>query len=412
MTKSGTPPTRSTQVPGQLYGYSLQISRAVARLLRAHPGQSVSIEHLDDVATTDPAGSTVEQDKSGLAHNPVADRAIDLWKTLHNWVEAIRNGALTQDTKFILYVAQGHHGRVIDRISATSDKANALELIRALRAEFWGAPPGYAKKAAIPTNLSVHVNGVLTASDDVLSSLFVNVELENGSGAPNDDLLQVLREKAIGDNAVENVLLALLGWVKRAIDKRIEEGRPAVIAWDEFNQQLLAAARKYDRSETVLTSLAAGVKSDQVEAELRNRAYVRQLKAVNCVEEILVGAVRDFLRAGVDRTLWSERGDVVEGSFREFEECLQRAWQSQRSRVEIEQKALVDEERGRLLHAHCMGLQMRLQGMDVPAHFVPGSFHSMADSLHIGWHPRFQELMMASAAESVGGGTNPERGKA
>ena len=107
---------RSTQVPGQFYGYSLQISRVVAHLLRAQQGQSVSLEYLDDVATLDSTSLTLEQDKSGLAHNPVADRSIDLWKSLHNWVLAIRNGALKQDTKFILFVAQDHHGSVIDRI--------------------------------------------------------------------------------------------------------------------------------------------------------------------------------------------------------------------------------------------------------------------------------------------------------
>src|SRR4051812_46484770 len=65
----------STQVPGQLYGYLLQVTRFVAHLLRAHPGQAVSVEHLDDVATEGPDGVIAEQDKSGLAHNPVSDRS-------------------------------------------------------------------------------------------------------------------------------------------------------------------------------------------------------------------------------------------------------------------------------------------------------------------------------------------------
>lgn len=66
------------------------MTRSVAYLLRARPGQAVSVEHLDDVATQGPDGVVTEQDKSGLAHNPVADCSIELWKTLHNWVRASR----------------------------------------------------------------------------------------------------------------------------------------------------------------------------------------------------------------------------------------------------------------------------------------------------------------------------------
>jgi hypothetical protein len=392
---------RSTQVPGQFYGYSLQITRVVAHLLRTHQGQSVSVEHVDDVATADAQGATIEQDKSGLSHNPVGNRSIELWKTLHNWVLAIREGALQQDTKFVLFVAQDHHGSVIDRINAVSNQADAAALVSALRDEFWGPAPAHATRAKLPIKLAMYVNGVLSASDDVLARLFMSLSLENGSGMPNDDLLLVLREKAIGAEAVEDVLKHLLGWAKRVIDKRLEKKLPAILTWEEFNKQLVGAAKKFDRSATILASAAAEVTPSEVQEELRSRTYVRQLKTVKCVEEELVRAVNDFLRAAVDRTTWSERGDVVEGSYYEFEDGLQRAWQSQRMRVEIEQKVAAEEDRGRLLYAHCMGLQLRLQGMDVPAYFVPGSFHAMADSLQVGWHPRYREVIAAGAARAA-----------
>jgi hypothetical protein len=387
---------RSAQVPGQLYGYSLQITRAVAHLLRAHQGQSISVEYLDDVATSDSRSEIVEQDKSGLAHNPVADRSIDLWKTLSNWVYAIRSGALRQDAKFILYVAQGYHGSVIDRINAVTNRVDASILVSALREEFWGKPPAYSARLKMPGDLGEYVNSTLSASDDVLAGLFSGIELENGSGSPNDDLLPVLREKALGEESLEDVLRHLLGWVKREIDKCIEKKMPAILKWEDFNSQLVAAARKFDRSNTFLNSTPVEVNPADVKAELRCRVYVRQLEAVNCMEDELVRAVNDFLRSAVDRTTWSERGDVIESSFQEFEEGLRRAWQSQRMRVDIEQKSSIEEERGRLLYAQCMGLQLRLQGMDVPAYFVPGSFHTLADSLQIGWHPRYREMTFIS----------------
>lgn len=382
----------STQVPGQLYGYLVQVTRSVSHLLRARPGQAVSVEHLDDVATEGPDGVIAEQDKSGLAHNPVADRSIELWKTLHNWVRSIRDGALKSDTTFVLYVAQNHHGHVIDRIHAVANKADADALVQALREEFWGKAPRHTARAKLPTDLAEHVNGVLGASDDVVSLLFVNLTLENGSGSPNDDLIPLIAEKAISEGAREDVLKHLLGWADRSIKKLIEKKLPAILTWDDFHKQLVGAAKKFDRSENVLASTPADISQASIEKELRARTYVRQLGAVKCEENDLVRAVNDFLRSAVDRTTWSERGDVLEGSFGEFEDGLERAWQSQRTRVEIEQKTAAEEERGRLIYANCGGLQMRLQGMDVPAYFVPGSFHTLADTLRVGWHPRYREV--------------------
>lgn len=385
---------RSTNVPGQFYGYSLQITRVIAHFLRARQGQAVSIEHLDDVATHTNEGVIAEQDKSGLAHNPVADRSPELWKTLANWVRSIRGGALKSDTKFLLYVAQNHHGIVIDSIHGVSNKADADALVLALRTKFWGDAPEFALKASLPSGLSEHVNEVLSASDDVLALLFTNLTLENGSGAPNNDLAALPGMAAISEEKKEDVLKYLLGWAKKFIDKCIEESRPPIIPWAEFQKQLVAAAKKFDRSENVLAPSPAEITQTDIDRELRARTYVRQLEAVKCGDTELVRAVNDYLRSAVDRTTWSERGDVLEGSFTEFEDGLERAWQSQRMRVEIEQRSASEEDRGHLLYANCSGLQqMRLQGKDVPGYFVPGSFHTLADSLRVGWHPRYRDII-------------------
>ena len=380
--------------PGQFYGYSIQITRALAHLLRCHDGQAVSVECLDDVAVTGADGNTLEQVKSGLAHNPLSDHAVDLWKTLHAWVEAIRAGALSSDMRFVLFTAQPWHGSLVTSLHEANSREQALGIINGVRKEFWGNGPRFSKKKNLADALAPHVNGVLQASDDVLVRLILNFSLETGSGSPNDDLRPQLC-LAISDAAVENVLQYLLGWAKRQIDKLIEQGQPATLTWAEFRKQLVAAAKKFDRNETVLCATQADITPADVDSELRNRIYVRQLHLLNAADVSLVRAVNDFLRAATDRTTWSERGDVLEPSFAEFEDRLQRAWESQRKLVPIELPGRAEEQHGQALLERCTQLQVRLQGMDVPSHFVPGSFHSLAEVLAVGWHPRFEELLSA-----------------
>ncbi len=382
---------RSTSVPGQFYGYSIQITRVVAHFLRAQRGQSVSIEHLDDVATHTTTGDLIEQDKSGLAHNPVTDRSPELWKSLANWVRAIRDGGLRDDTRFLLYVAQGHHGELIDSIHEARSKAAADAVVVRIRATFGG-------QVNLPKGLAEHVKEVLSASDELLTQLFLSLTLENGSGAPNDDLAAMPGMAAISEAKKRDVLTFLLGWAKKTVDRHIEQGEPAVITWEEFHKALLSAARRFDRTEDVLDASPVDVTEAELQRELRDRTYVRQLQIVHCDDDDMVQAVHDYLRSVTHRTNWSEDGDVIERSFDEFESSLDRAWKNQRSVVNIEQKALADAERGRLLYSKCQQLKVPLQGMDVPDFFVPGSFHTMADSLRVGWHPRFREAVAAFGA--------------
>src|SRR5579885_2842717 len=47
---------KSTEVTGQLYGYTLQLNRALAHLLRSKPGDVASIEVFDDTGLQQSAG--------------------------------------------------------------------------------------------------------------------------------------------------------------------------------------------------------------------------------------------------------------------------------------------------------------------------------------------------------------------
>lgn len=381
----------STQAPGQFYGYSIQTTRMVARLLQCTHGQAVSLEVLDDVAVTGGVEPIAEQSKSGLAHNPVADRSVDLWKTLFNWVEAIRSGALTTETRFILYVAQPYTGTIVARINKIDRPQDAPPVIADLRDEFWGVEPNRSMKTELPESIARYVNGVLEASDDTLSRLFAGFEFVTGSGSPVDDLIPLLKEKAIGDAAVEEVLKSILGWSKRRVEKLIEARKPPIITWDEFNPQLIAAARKFDRSE-LLTPTPVEITESEVERELQSRQYIQQLRWVDCADGDLVRAVNDYLRSSVDRTTWSERGDVLESSFGEFSDRLERHWDNRMRLARIELSGRPETQIGQAVLSHCLLASVPLQGLEVPSYFVPGSYHALADTFTVGWHPRFKEF--------------------
>ena len=78
-----------TNASGIYLGFSLQATRFLIHLLKANPGDVVCLEVFDDVAVVRVDGTLfVEQDKSNLATNPLSNRSLQLWKTLHNWIGA------------------------------------------------------------------------------------------------------------------------------------------------------------------------------------------------------------------------------------------------------------------------------------------------------------------------------------
>lgn len=321
---------------------------------------------------------------------------MDLWKTLYNWVGAIRSGALATETRFVLYVAQRYSGSIVAKLHGIRRPEDALWIIAELRNEFWGLAPKRSKKADLPDTIAQYVNGVLEASDDTLSRLFAGFEFVTGTGSPVDDLTPLLTEKAIGAGAVEEVLNTILGWTKKRVEKLIEAGKPPIIAWEDFNQQLIAAARKFDRSE-LLKSTAVEITESEVERELQSRQYIQQLRWIDCTDGELVRAVNDYLRSSVDRTTWSERGDVLESSFEVFSDRLERHWSYRRLLATIELPGRSEAELGQVLLAYCVSVTVQLQGLEVPSYFVPGSYHALADTFAIGWHPRFEELGRGAA---------------
>lgn len=388
---------KSTNAPGQYFGYSVQQTRLLHYLLAHRVNsaiQAVSLEVLDDIATHG-QNTITEQVKSGLAHNPLADHASDLWKTLFNWLNAIRSGAVEiENTQFILHVIQPHKGVVVQKINDVQDNKSARELIQELRQQFWGKAPEYKNKDQLSHELKKFLTPVLSANEELLEQLFIRFTLETGTGDPIDPIRIQIGQLLVGQHSINLILDQMLGWVKRKSDSLIAKKTPAIISCEEFNAQLLACVRETDRSVTALVSTAPKISHQKVAFEIQRKTYIKQLKIIELDNTTQEEAASDYLRAAADRTNWALAGEVFEGHVLDFESRLIKSWNNKNRIISIEHKSKPEIIQGQLLYSICCDLtDIRLHGMDVPSYFVPGSLHAMADSLKIGWHPNFISML-------------------
>lgn len=184
----------------------------------------------------------------------------------------------------------------------------------------------------------------------------------------------------------------MLGWVKQQLDSLIELQRPAVIATDDFNAELSAFVRRVDRSE-ILNCFAPPPTQVDVDLELRDRVYVRQLDLIGSDYETKLAAAADFLRASVNRSVWAAKGLAHRTSFDELEDRLKRIWRAKRDAISVQSSHHCPESQGVLLYSECAQVDALLDGRVVPSHFGPGCYHAMADSLDIGWHPQYLDRL-------------------
>ncbi len=385
---------KSPHVPNHYGGFSLQETRLTARLLEADPGSVLSLEVFEDVGVELPDGTRIaEQSKSSLDGNPVSDRAVDMWKTLSNWVEAVNGGELDPTkTRFELYVSKPVNGPIVDSFSKASSKVEALAALEATKTKLWGPPPAHAKKTNLAVSICDYVNLFLGADQDITCAIITAFSLIQGGGIPQEDFENLFRNKIISEQNIELVANQALGWVKSRTDKLIQQGKPAYVDRDEFFTELNAFVRRVDR-QNILRSFASDPTQNQIDQDLAAKTYVRQLKLLDTEYDRQVEAVTDYLRSSADRTIWSAQGLVHSESFTEFESDLRSAWKNLKTEADLTCVNPTEVNRGQLLYSKCCLYTATLQNMEINSSFTRGSFHTLADDQIIGWHPDYKSKL-------------------
>ncbi len=395
MPKASSPATTAATAPGQMLGYGLQYTRLTAMLLSASEGAMCSVEVLDDVAEESGDGTAkLVQTKSALSSNPVSDRAIPLWKTLAIWCRQISAGSIDPTvTAFEIYVSRKVSGQIIDTFSAATDLNSAKSAIAAATEELFGKASD-----ALPADLKKYTDVVFTT--DKLPVLVEKLSLACGSGNPQADVEQIIRGHPVTQSLARDIADHMCGWVKRRVDDLLAKEEPAVIAQSEFLTAYTSFCHRLDR-QLILIAASQSLPRAALEGAVNSEPdYIRQLQFLKLNYDQLLSAVNDYLRASNDRTTWARTGDVDEASFNELDEMLMRTWRNERDRHEILAKNAEQSERGKLLYLECMRFQAPVQGMQAPSHFLPGCFHSLANSSAVGWHPNYVELLSGRQGDS------------
>lgn len=390
--KSPTP--KSPHVPEQYRGFSLQPTRMAELLLKSPQGSLVSLELFDDVGLETPDGAKrAIQTKSVRASNPISDRSPELWKTFANWTRDVMSGALDPNTTlFEIYINKKLSGKLAIKFSEAKTKSEAKEAFEEARSLLWGVGPKFEKRSDVAESLVPHLNEVFGSGFKAFLSIIPRFSICFAKRNPISDIHDIVSGWAtVKEEHVVDIVLHLHGWIKEKVDAQLESGKTPTISRDDCFRELQSYYGKLVPSG-VLPDVATKPTSEDVQSHF-NFNFVKQLRIINEGEHTIIQAINTYFMAKSARIMWSERGAVHDSSMSELEDTLIGVFNNQRTRIFLNSSYATDIDKARVLHAECQIYNCKVEGKDVPSYFIPGCFQSLANSLVIGWHPSYEELM-------------------
>jgi hypothetical protein len=385
-------------------GYFYQARYALLLLLRAEPGQELSIERLDDVAF-EQGGDAIEllQFKHSIQRQAgLSDSSPDLWKSLRIWSVAVSQRQIDLDTVQLSLVttataAAGSAASLL-RPDEDRDESAALELLLAAsqRSESEGNAAAYIAFRA----LSPEQQRALLSRVQVLDH------------APNVLDLREQIKHALTFSARPEHIDALCdrveGWWFRRVVAHLaaDVSLGSRISQNEVRSQI-NDIRDQLQPDNLPVDFPEPIEVDETALNQDERVFVEQLRLVMVETPRVKKALSDYYRAFRQRSKWVDDDLLLDSDLQSYEKKLVDEWERlfgiMREDLGVAAAEADKQRRGRALFnvLDTGETHFAIRPRFVERYVMRGSYHILANALRVGWHPDFRERLLR-AFQQVG----------
>lgn len=374
------------------YFYQVRVALYVAlKQLRNDEPFAIGLETVDDIAIAGETGSPVEilQVKHHRSRTgDLSDLSTDLWKTLRVWSEGIQQGTIGNNCLCILMTtglapngSAAFHLKNLDRDPDQAWRMLCLAMQRSTSVSLAPAFAAFNALGEIRQRALVACVYIQDASPDI------------------SEIGELIRQEiyhVVRPEQLPPFLERLEGWWYRRAVTCLSTDPPSATSSleiqrriDHFRDQFGPDSLPIDEDLLTATMTAGPPYTDML--------FVKQLETIPAPRHI-VNAIRDYYRAFTQRSRWMKHQLILPQDLAAYETQLKEAWERrfiQMSDVLGDQPsdAVVRQEALRILawcedHPH---LPIR---RNCTERFVAvGTYHMLADELHVGWHPQFKERL-------------------
>ena len=335
-----------------------------------------------------------------------------MWKTLYNWTKFFYDNHIDLiNYDCILYVNSSNNcvKDIARDLELCNEPSKFQKLLKRIKKEVIGNEKYRSKKQSNIKQEGKYKNSVFYAENllsvelkNTFEQVVYHFRIEHSKISYLDTLKSCLVYKYGFPNSVlEEVMIMLLGRVKKRVLEALHQQRPIMISTNEikeFNEEVLKryfTRGKFQLHENTLPS------ADEIQATIYEKPlYLRQLEIIEISE--LYNAVSSCIRFNKERRSWIQDGyidSIDDSKFLEYQRKQKEFWNRQKEKVLIIHNDKNPIQQGKLIHYECMeGNQETLENEVLDLELQRGIFYEMSngdfdDTLSIGWHPNYKELL-------------------
>ncbi|NRB64454.1 MAG: hypothetical protein HRU40_15735 [Saprospiraceae bacterium] len=385
-------------------GYIYQVRYALfstlnkIRELDDPDNHSVVIEKIDDISFhSEGTPKELLQTKHRAGNTNLTDKSPDIWKTIRIWSELILSGEidLYSNTFYLITTQEASDESLASYLSYEDqyrDLDKAIKLVNIICSQKVGK------------EIAKGVNAFNSLSEAQKIGLLSRIEVV----AKSKDITKIgvhLRN-SLKLNVTKEHLTAYIErlegyWFNKAIE--CLKGNISSISlseviyfFDDLRNQFLPTNLPNDYSDTDIGELGL---------EDEDKCFLQQIKLFTESKSILSIAKENYYRTYAQVLRWQSDGLLQPNEMTKYRNKLSKEWRNINSLSEMEHDTSC--EKGKVLHAKSIYKHCQLDSIvPIRLHFdepyvCRGTYHYLADNLHIGWHPEYLSLLDSSNDEDV-----------
>jgi hypothetical protein len=372
-------------------GYLFQIRFALDRILSASAEADMMLENLDDISFhTEGTPAELIQTKHHARVSNLTDSSEELWKTIRIWADHFSSGKIDPSNVLLTLVTNGSSATdtVAFWLSPVSSERNvnlAIERLNSVAAT--------SSNTALETSITQYNRLNDGEKRRLVSAITV---LTNTPGII--DVTANIKKQliyAVREPSLDDLFSRLEGWwLSRAIKCLRDK---SVVSAKEVRAQVHDFAEQYRQDSLPIDDFFEKPLSvDDVNPS--ERGFIDQLKLIKVGTTSLTKAISDYYRAFTHRSKWLRNGNLQVGEINRYETQLIDEWQRVFAAIKTELPAdsqdEILEKTGRALFNRIESeFQIHIRPRADQPFIMRGSYHILASSGRVGWHPYFEEKL-------------------
>lgn len=396
-----------------MLGYFYQPLYALYKLMQIdiadEPDSFIIIENLDDIEfrSNIDALKLIQTKHHIKSQGSISDRSSDLWKTIRIWTERIVNDEVKLDNVIFSLVttSTAFENSIASKLRVENrNTQEALSTIQKIAEE------GYinAQKRQNNPELKKHENedayiAFYKLDKNTQKKFISKIYICDSSSTIEYIVSNIEKKLQYACNSSDRKYFAekLTGWwIIRVITSLLDKKQEQITKFElddkieEFKEEFKRGSLPIDYENEF---------NDISEDNLTHneKIFIEQLKTIKVTPKTISDAICDYYRAYNQRGLWVRKSKILNSHLEEYDTRLTNEWsrefENMISNIDENCPENVQEKQGRDLYNTIGNKTLPIceaENHKIKGHYIMrGSFHMLANKVHIGWHPNYKDKM-------------------